>query len=440
MEKKSNLVRKRIEAHTFSNEEGEEYEGSKFGGFPEYFRRKKIKLQNLDAEVRAHSDKPRIFKGVVCHVNGYTQPSLNDLHVMIVEHGGGFIQYLDGKTMVTHIIASNLTPKKKEEFRRYRIVKPAWIVDSIRAGQLLPWASYRVIDEGVGQKVLGFEGGQVVSQANKKAAGYREQTDTSWYTSQLKSSVESSSQTPGGAAKQSAHTQTVTPTEDIEDDEFPSLDITSSMQQALDEHWPTDLPKPAESHANEAPPSRNLLEVKTTLQTPPPSSPTVPPLEAPGDNSTSLAPEEAAAESAAPIAPSGLRPREGSQEPDYSMAVVRDSDVLKAIPPEKLNQMTAEEHNALLLSDPKIRKSTVVHPDFLDQYYRESRLHHLSTWKADLKAQLQALATEKTSSKNAKVRVTFPRASPFGHACAHGVEASDQIARSTCAPLRARTK
>ena len=71
LDEKSNLVRKRIEGHNFENEEGEEYEGSKFGGFGEYFRRKKIKLQNLDAELRSQSsDKPQIFKGVVCHVNG----------------------------------------------------------------------------------------------------------------------------------------------------------------------------------------------------------------------------------------------------------------------------------------------------------------------------------------------------------------------------------
>lgn len=102
LEEKSNLVRKRIENHNFQHEEGEEYEGSSFGGFGEYFRRKKIKLQNLDAEIRAQSSgKPQIFNGIVCHVNGYTQPSLNDLHVMIVQHGGGFLQYLDGKTMVT---------------------------------------------------------------------------------------------------------------------------------------------------------------------------------------------------------------------------------------------------------------------------------------------------------------------------------------------------
>jgi DNA repair protein REV1 len=76
LDKKSNEVRKRIEGHTFSDEAGEEYEASGFGGFNDYFRRKKIKLQNLDSELRASStDKPQIFKGVVAHVTGYTQPS-----------------------------------------------------------------------------------------------------------------------------------------------------------------------------------------------------------------------------------------------------------------------------------------------------------------------------------------------------------------------------
>jgi DNA repair protein REV1 len=78
LEKSSSEVRKRIEGHAFSDEAGEEYEGSEFGGFGDYFRRKKIKLQNLDVEMRAAAggDKPQIFKGVVAHVSGYTQPSL----------------------------------------------------------------------------------------------------------------------------------------------------------------------------------------------------------------------------------------------------------------------------------------------------------------------------------------------------------------------------
>ncbi|KAK5168792.1 deoxycytidyl transferase [Saxophila tyrrhenica] len=390
LERKSNLVRKRIENHTFSGEDGEEYHGSSFGGFSEYFRRKKIKLQNLDSQLRAESDKPQIFKGVVCHVNGYTQPSLNDLHVMIVQHGGGFIQYLDGKTMVTHIIASNLTPKKKEEFRRYRIVKPAWIADSVNAGKLLPWDAYRVVDEGVGQKVLGFENGSMVSQANNKTKGYREQTNMSWYTDQLKTQ-----QTP---QKPPSFTQTVTPQEEIEDDEYPMPEITSSMEKAL-ESVERAVDRPAEEHL-QAP--RELLEVRTELETPPPSSPVMPPSRA--KDTLSDFPPPNCEQTSDDKGEAGLRAREGSQEPDYSMAVVRDSEVLKNVSPERLAGMTAEEHNALLLSDPKIRKSTVVNPDFLEQYYRESRLHHLSTWKADLKSQLQALAAEKSSSQKARLK------------------------------------
>jgi DNA repair protein REV1 len=399
LEEKSKLVRKRIEGHRFEGEDGDEYGASSFGGFPEYFRRKKIKLQNLDADLRANSDKPPIFKGVVCHVNGYTQPSLNDLHTLIVQHGGGFIQYLDGKTMVTHIIASNLTPKKKEEFKRYRIVKPAWVVDSVEAGQLLPWDAYRVIEEGAGQRVLGFNQGQMVTQATAKSNGYREQTDRSWYTSQFKTgATQSSSKT----FKPPTLAQTITPGEEIEDDEYPDLDITSSVEQALENALPSEhapLPDQAQVEEELELDDGTITELNTTLQTPPPSSPPAPPVVTP-KKSIATNSKQPTTDYDTPK----LRPREGSQEPDYSMAIVRDSAALKAIPPEKLAQMSAEEHNALLLSDPRIRKSTVVNPDFLEQYYRESRLHHLSTWKADLKSQLQALAAEKSSSQRAKTR------------------------------------
>ncbi|KAM3414096.1 DNA repair protein REV1 [Cercospora zeina] len=388
LEQKSNLVRKRIEQHEFAGETGEEYEPSKFGGFSDYFRRKKIKLQNLDADLRAQSkDKPQIFKGVVCHINGYTQPSLNDLHTMIVQHGGGFIQYLDGKTMVTHIIASNLTPKKKEEFRRYRIVKPAWVVDSIKAGKLLPWDVYRVVDEGVGQKVLGFDNGQVVSQANRKTQGYREQTEASWYTSQFRASQASAPRRPP------VLTQTITPDiEDIEEDEYGVPEITSSVEQALQE---------ADRAAGKGKGRHEEQEFAAAPQTPPSTSPPQPP----EDDSNVVADTRSLANIEPEPPPekiSALRPREGSQEPDYSHSLISNSDVLKNVSPSRLAAMTAEEHNALILSDPKIRKSTVVHPDFLDQYYRESRLHHLSTWKADLKSQLQALAAQQSSSQKAK--------------------------------------
>ena len=81
LDKKSKQVGKQIENHTFDDEDGTEYRGSSFGGFGDYFRNKQLKLQNRDADIRAQStsNKP-IFRGVVAHVNGYTQPSLRDLH------------------------------------------------------------------------------------------------------------------------------------------------------------------------------------------------------------------------------------------------------------------------------------------------------------------------------------------------------------------------
>ncbi|KAL4979786.1 hypothetical protein BDW66DRAFT_127255 [Aspergillus desertorum] len=71
--------------------------------------------------------------------------------------------------------------------------------------------------------------------------------------------------------------------------------------------------------------------------------------------------------------------------------------------------MTSEEYNAQLLSDPRMRNSSVINPDFLQQYYKESRLHHLSTWKAELKAQLQSKAQEKSRSQRRKKLVPGAR-------------------------------
>lgn len=337
----------------FQNEEGEEYEASAFGGFADYMRRKKIKLQNLDAEIRATAgDRPPIFRGIVAHVNGYTQPSLQDLHRLIVSHGGGFLQYLDGKTVATHIIASALTPKKREEFRRYRIVKPAWVTDSVQAGRLLPWDEYRVVDEGQSQKVLKFDDGRFTSQANSPRVGYKDQSRTSWYNSQLRAT---NAETSVGGSLQSLDTPlgppqagpTVTSQASQSDyGDFPSF-------TGPEEDGKPSVPEPivedasAETHQQRKGPELNV-SINMPLQSP----------------KRGLS----------------ISPRSKQNSPSNP-------------------QMTSEEYNAQLLSDPRMAKSSVVNPDFLQQYYRESRLHHLSTWKAELKAQLQAAAKEKTLSR-----------------------------------------
>ncbi|KAM7192288.1 DNA repair protein rev1 [Rhypophila sp. PSN 637] len=330
LQKNSAAVRKRIESHAFSDEAGEEYEGSEFGGFGDYFRRKKIKLQNLDVELRASgaaADKPQIFKGVVAHVTGYTQPPLQILHKELVQHGAGFLQYLDSKTMATHIIASSMPPKKMIDFMKYRIVKPAWVTDSIQAGRLLPWTDYRVIEDGPRQKTIQFDGAKMFSQSAKESPrGYKEQTENSFYTSQFNKSMgggSSSPAMPSSASRASVY----------------SRGLVESIQDGHDPDSGEDEDSIEDEDIN--------LPPHTTLKEPsePRNKPTDTPAPPPKQNHL-----------------------------------------------QKSGPLTSEEHNALLLSDPKIRKSSTANPDFLKQYYSESRLHHLSAWKAQLKSRMQALA------------------------------------------------
>ncbi|KAG9244446.1 hypothetical protein BJ878DRAFT_421380 [Calycina marina] len=398
LEKNAELVRKRIKSHTFDSEEGDEYEESKFGGFNDYFRRKKLKLQNLDDEIRSSAaGNSQIFHGIVAHVNGYTQPSLNDIHKLVVSHGGGFMQYLDGKTTVTHIIASTLTPKKAVEFRQYRIAKPAWVVDSITAGKLLPWNAYKVIDEGIGQRLLAFDQGKAVSQATTQKTGYRDQTNTSWYTRQVQNFAD-----------------------DIDDEygaRFPSSQILATNRmgdyfdqprsQAKVESYDPILS--GQSEKDKLLSSSAGFDVTSSLEAA---------LNYVADNRPS--PSQSAVQGQTHLPENGVKPVEELSEatsiptsPAVSAAVedytamgeldrsAEDDNILRS---KKLKSMTAEEHNAILLADPYIRKISTANPNFLKQYYSESRLHHLSTWKADLKSRFQKMASEKSSSQKSVKR------------------------------------
>ena len=433
LEANSSAVRKRIENHKFEDEEGEEYEPSRFGGFNDYYRRKKIKLQNLDAERRSSSlGNPPIFRGVVAHVNGYTQPSLNDLHSLIVSYGGGFMQYLDGKTTVTHIIASNLTPKKKVEFQRYRVVKPAWVVESIEAGKLLPWDAYRVVDEGIGQRVLGFDNGSVVSQVNNQSRGYKNQTETNWYTEQVKDVASELSSRGPEFTYSSTQVSPGNGIDNRSEDKFfnksPSArDHTSHIahldmeeisngsgddrvddlgEQTREESEAQTCRSPREGSGQILP---TLFESRLTTKN----------TETEWNDSADACRKKIGY---GDIDPSGYVRHDSSGAQGLPMNTDNDfqnpalgeryfhegsgSDrgLSPPMPDGRKSSMTAaltaEEHNATLLADPRVWKSTVVNPAFLKQYYEESRLHHLSAWKAELKSQLQSLAIENSASQN----------------------------------------
>lgn len=227
--------------------------------------------------------------------------------------------------MATHIIASTLPPKKSVDFNRYRIVKPAWIMDSVTAGKLLPWSDYRVLDEGPRQKVLKFDGSKGLSQSiPQPKQGYQEQTDNSFYTNQLKNAA------------------------------LPSQTLCQIVEKAQTPVRPQNSTK------------GDQKALESSLNT--------------ASKSTELTLSDAMEVSPA------ARPDDLSAQDEQKRA-------------DSSKPMTSEEHNAMLLSDPRLRKSSTANPNFLQQFYSESRLHHLSTWKADLKSKMQRMAAEKCTAE-----------------------------------------
>ncbi|KAI8075232.1 hypothetical protein BC940DRAFT_363262 [Gongronella butleri] len=148
------------------DDETDPYGAINFGEFRQYMQNKQAKLKEQEDAVRQEGDPETLplFQGLSIYVNGYTEPPLSELRRLIVQHSGDYQHYLK-KSHVTHIIATTLTNAKMNEFRQvharfevaaYKVVKPAWLTESIAAGKVLPWTSYRVIRANQGQSELPF--------------------------------------------------------------------------------------------------------------------------------------------------------------------------------------------------------------------------------------------------------------------------------------------
>ncbi|PPQ63029.1 hypothetical protein CVT24_005975 [Panaeolus cyanescens] len=126
------------------------YDAYKFGGFGDYMRRKRAKLQIQNAEMVEGGQsvaEDRLFQGLAIYINGFTRPSVQELRHLIVKHGGVFHPYLDRKALVTHIITCSLTPAKIREFKHMKVVRPEWLMESIKQGVLLPWKDFQYVHD-----------------------------------------------------------------------------------------------------------------------------------------------------------------------------------------------------------------------------------------------------------------------------------------------------
>lgn len=120
-----------------------------------YIRVKRRKLEEQFRDMVGEKQS-NILQGVTIHVNGWTEPSKNELKRMIHAHGGNYVFNLYGNTKVTHTIATNLPNSKIKNLGDSVVCTPAWIVDSISAGRQLPTDGYLLYSNHGNQKKLNF--------------------------------------------------------------------------------------------------------------------------------------------------------------------------------------------------------------------------------------------------------------------------------------------
>ncbi|XP_074156493.1 DNA repair protein REV1 isoform X2 [Sminthopsis crassicaudata] len=128
----------------------------KWGG---YMAAKVQKLEEQfrsDAALQKDGTPSTIFSGVAIYVNGYTDPSAEELRKLMMLHGGQYHVYYS-RSKTTHIIATNLTNAKIRELKGEKVIRPEWIVESIKAGRLLSYIPYQLYTKQSSvQKSLNF--------------------------------------------------------------------------------------------------------------------------------------------------------------------------------------------------------------------------------------------------------------------------------------------
>ncbi|XP_053781187.1 DNA repair protein REV1 isoform X1 [Desmodus rotundus] len=128
----------------------------KWGG---YMAAKVQKLEEQfrsDAAMQKDGTSSTIFSGVAIYVNGYTDPSAEELRKLMMLHGGQYHVYYS-RSQTTHIIATNLPTAKIKELKGEKVIRPEWIVESIKAGRLLSYIPYQLYSkQSTVQKGLSF--------------------------------------------------------------------------------------------------------------------------------------------------------------------------------------------------------------------------------------------------------------------------------------------
>jgi DNA repair protein REV1 len=264
----------------------------------------------------------------------------------------------------THIITTSLTPAKVREFQHMKVVTPAWLTDSVKRGTLHNWREYIFVPGGQRESTQGRRSNQTSLFAHRQA-----QAPPSSMRSKL--------------FGQNADLTTSPP--------FPSnaslsKSLLTSRHDSQDEF--------------DVPPPPNPLQPKSRYPTSSPSSP--PPL-----HKASSIPSNTDMLNKDPTSPATCVSVETAS---------KDAESTSPLQPVRVPNYAAHKSNPdaqRVMADANWRAAhTSAAPDFIEGYYKNSRLHHLSAWKAELRALVQE-AQEREESGNTLEDVPLDEATKF---------------------------
>ncbi|XP_051198867.1 DNA repair protein REV1 [Lolium perenne] len=125
------------------------FSSSPFADFGSYMSAKNSKLAaQFDADAATSAAAPgALFAGVSIFVDGFTVPSSQELKEIMLNNGGRMVNYFSRHT-VTHIICTHLPESKMRNMRAFSkglpVVKPAWVVDSLAENRILSCIPYQI--------------------------------------------------------------------------------------------------------------------------------------------------------------------------------------------------------------------------------------------------------------------------------------------------------
>ncbi|XP_063314880.1 DNA repair protein REV1 [Pelobates fuscus] len=357
------------------------------------------KVQKLDEQFR--SDAPllqekegtssTIFNGVAIYVNGYTDPTADQLRHLMMLHGGQYHVYYS-RSKTTHIIATNLPNSKIKELKDEKVVRPEWITESIKAGRLLSYVPYQLYTKQSNvQKSLNFTSKCRSDDQLPGPSNITRETNHKVNHSMKDNFVTESTVQPNGTyGWEEEHEQG--------DEDFELWDL----EQAFSDHMPNGI----QNHkGNTAVYNGHSFSSNGALKS----------LDSSVNSSNSLASRNISLQQEKPNTGSiditdciseQLQP---NRHTDISCDLHRTASSLPSSSSSCLHSNTKVNGAHHSLKGPSSTKSTTVlsptravspqlpktvDSNFISDFYAHSRLHHISTWKCEFTEYVRKLQTQ----------------------------------------------